>query len=277
VSQAERLKTRVGSRRRSEIPADVLKLLNQGKLETVNLVEFLAVDQLKLFRATRNEIGLPAETANRIGKRIKNLQDAGIMQRVSEGGQIFFEEIAEDRRVAIYDAMANHESDSLRNWAAFMDGANTKLTFAKRIQRAKQFADDRNMGVREIAWMCVRSPAADALIDQIERLLPFAKSKKSNLRRFAIELTRPCGVWCKHLPRLKERPEIALPLLELCKDDPIKYVQDSVANWLNDASKTREDFVIETTQQWLDENDSKATARIVHRARRTLRKQGKVD
>lgn len=250
------------------------KGLNQGSLETVNLVEFLAVDQVKLFRAVGPSLALEDSAAKRITAEIKKASALGIMQRLVLTGAAFQEELrGTAAREVVYQQLATHRSDTLRNWAAYMDAADQQLTFAKRLQRARKFANDRNMGVREVAWMCVRLPAPEGIVEQIERLEPWARHKNHLTRRFAIEISRPCGVWCRHLNQLKQRPEIALPLLELCQDDPTKYVQDSVANWLNDASKTRPDFVEDVCERWRAESDTVATQRICHRALRTLRKR----
>jgi hypothetical protein len=49
---------RKGARKGSDIPNDVLQLLQQGRLETVNLTEWLAVDHVVLLQNTLDEFGL---------------------------------------------------------------------------------------------------------------------------------------------------------------------------------------------------------------------------
>ena len=63
-----------------------------------------------------------------------------------------------------------------------------------------------------------------------------------------------------------------MPILENLKSDPSLYVRKSVANHLNDITKTHPDLVLELLRGWPLENA--ATAWISRHALRTLIKQG---
>jgi len=77
-------------------------------------------------------------------------------------------------------------------------------------------------------------------------------------------------VWCAQFEAFKAEPWRALPLLEPLRADPSRYVQNSVANWLNDASKTQAQWVAQLCKRWAAESAAPQTTYIVRRALRTL-------
>jgi 3-methyladenine DNA glycosylase AlkC len=106
----------------------------------------------------------------------------------------------------------------------------------------------------------------------LDVILQWANHKDENIIRFASEATRPRGVWCEHIEELKQNPALGLIILEPMKSDSSKYVQDSVGNWLNDASKTQPKFVIDLCKNWDKESKTKETAYIIKKAMRTIEK-----
>ncbi|MFX4253396.1 DNA alkylation repair protein, partial [Aliarcobacter butzleri] len=66
-----------------------------------------------------------------------------------------------------------------------------------------------------------------------------------HLRRLASEACRPRLPWAIALPKSKDNPKKVLEIIELLKNDKSKNVQKSVANNLNDISKSNPNFVIE--------------------------------
>ncbi len=68
----EEILNRKGGRKAQDIPKKVLELLNDGKIESVNLTEWLAIDHLKLVNASFSKIGISKEKIKLISENIKN-------------------------------------------------------------------------------------------------------------------------------------------------------------------------------------------------------------
>lgn len=269
----EGLHRRVGARRRSEIPPEVLDGLHRGELQTVNLVEWLAIDLAVLLENLLDDLRITKEREFLL-TQAKSLAVEGVNRRMEGIARALHQAFGRDRRRhTIFRQLREHPSDVVRCWAATVVTLGPELSLSERLEAIVPLAADPHFGVREAAWMAVRKYVAEELESALELLVPWTEHEDPNRRRFAVELTRPRGVWCAHIPRLREEPEVGLPLLEPVRSDESRYVRLSVANWLNDASKTRADWVEETCARWLLESPTDETRWIVHHAQRTLRKE----
>jgi 3-methyladenine DNA glycosylase AlkC len=262
---------RKGARSVKDIPANILTQLNNGEIETVNLMEWLAIDSLKLltnilFQLDRKQYLLPIINA------VENLKKKTINTINETIGEGLFVAANANKDKALFYILATHTSDTVRCWACYCISKNKKLTLTQTLKQIQPFAADAHFGVREIAWLSVRPMLAKNIDETITILSTWAISKDENVRRFASEATRPRGVWCEHIDILKQKPELALSILEPLKNDSSLYVQNSVANWLNDASKTQPLFVKNICKKWDKESKTKETAYIIKKALRTIEK-----
>jgi len=264
---------RKGAARIALIPPEVLEALNGGHIETVNLNEFLALELPRLARSVAMQIGL-APDSERLVDTLAMLDAFKPMQRHGHVARALYDlTAAHAERDAVAHRLATHSSDVARCWAAQWIGLSG-LPLAAQLAAARRFAADPHFGVREIAWMAVRDAVVADLDAALVLLQPWVRDSDENVRRFASELTRPRGVWCAQVERLKAEPWLALTLLEPLRADPSRYVQNSVANWLNDASKSQGPWVAQLAARWLAESDAPETRYIVRRALRTLSKGG---
>lgn len=262
---------RRGAARIALIPPPVLDALNQGLIETVNLNEFLAIDLSRLAACVAAQIGLEPDD-ERLGDTLAMLGAFKPMKRHLHVARALYDLSAvRSDRDGVAHRLATHASDVARCWAAQWVMLSD-LALPDKLQAVRRFAADRHFGVREIAWMAVRDDLVGALDAGLLLLQPWVWDPDENIRRFASELTRPRGVWCSQLEFLKAEPWRAQSLLEPLRADPSRYVQNSVANWLNDASKSQALWVNQLCERWLDESDTPATRYIVRRALRTLSK-----
>jgi len=108
------------------------------------------------------------------------------------------------------------------------------------------------------------------------QMLEWSQSENEHLRRLSSEGMRPRLPWAAHLNWISENPEWIYPILDYLKSDESRYVQKSVANLINDLSKTQERWVIGLCQSW-KKVQSKHTQWIIKHGLRTLLKQGNAD
>ncbi|EHK63559.1 hypothetical protein [Achromobacter arsenitoxydans] len=236
-----------------------LAQLNAGE-PAATLTECLAVDFAALMRAAAPQVGDQ-------GLALMQAQAAaGISRRMALAARILLD-AAGPQALA---GMQTHASDTVRGWACFMVGALPGVSVQERLALIRPLADDPHFGVREWAWIAVRPQLAAELETSVKRLRPWTKEPSERLRRFASESLRPRGVWCAHIAALKADPAIALPLLEPLRADAAVYVQDSVANWLNDASKDQPEWVRQVCRRWQAGKPAAATERICRRALRSI-------
>lgn len=92
------------------------------------------------------------------------------------------------------------------------------------------------------------------------------------VRRLASEGSRPRLPWSFRLGEIEADPSLAAPILDRLSADPSAYVRKSVANHLNDVTKTHPAWVLERVGQW--HGDNHHTRWIVRHGLRTLVKQG---
>jgi len=109
--------------------------------------------------------------------------------------------------------------------------------------------------------------------ESFAEILKWSKDSDYHVRRLASEGTRPILPWS---PRITTPPEDAMPILDNLFADSSRFVTRSVANHLNDVSRTNPDLVLATLHRWKasGKQDSKEMEFITRQALRTLIKTG---
>lgn len=262
---------RKGAKSTKDIPKEILGQLNRGEIETANLVEWLAIDQRTLLENLLTQYNRK-KYLKPILEQIGSLKKQTVNTINEAIGIGFFEQATKRKDSDFLQTISTHQSDVVRCWATYTIGKNASLDIKQKLQRIQSFAVDKHFGVREISWLAVRQNIAQNLEESLAILTKWTSHADENVRRFASEATRPRGVWCEHIEELKQNPELGLTILEPLKSDKAKYVQDSVGNWLNDASKTQPEFVQKLCKRWEKESDKKETRYITKKALRTINK-----
>ncbi|RAG87197.1 DNA alkylation repair protein [Streptacidiphilus pinicola] len=102
----------------------------------------------------------------------------------------------------------------------------------------------------------------------------------AQVRRLASEGTRPRLPWAKRVPALLARPAATQGVLDALHADPSDYVRRSVANHLNDLSRSDPALAVTTARRWTGTatpGTADAVAGVVRHGLRTLIKQAHPD
>jgi 3-methyladenine DNA glycosylase AlkC len=232
----------------------IIEELHSGQREASNLTELLAIDVETLLNNVLPAFNVPALPAS-----------LGITKKYS----LIASELQKQFGFKLFESLKVHASDTLRALACYLL-AEQSFSFEEKLTLVRPLADDHNPGVREWAWIAMREDCAAAIAHAITLLVPWTADPSGNIRRFSSELTRPRGVWCKHISALRAQPWLGLPILLPLRSDPAKYVQLSVGNWLNDAGKDHSQWVKDLCAVWMAVSSTKETEKICRRATRNL-------
>lgn len=263
----EHILQRKGARSTKDLNPEVLEYLNKGLIETANLIEWLAVDQLQLLKIVLDKLDR-SNWYDSFYEAVSNQKKPTANSNTKIIGATFMQ-LTNDPGIINY--LSNHVSDIPRCWAAQYYGA-TDMSITERLHTIKPFAADLHFGVREVAIFATKEYIIQDLDQSIMILSNWVKNSDENIRRYAVETIRPIGVWTKKIDELKESPEKALSVLEPLKSDTSKYVRDAIGNWLNDASKTQPKWVTEICNQWEIESETKETKYIIKKGLRSINK-----
>jgi 3-methyladenine DNA glycosylase AlkC len=254
--------TRRGALRMADVSPEIKAAIERGEEETRTLAEMLVADFAALLKH------LSPRTPEAVLQAIRS--ERSVTKRMPMCAAA----LGEAWGSKALSRMMAHRSDLVRGWGAYLLAQRPGLTLGERYALVRVLADDGNAGVREWAWIALRPRVIEAVDEALVLGETWVHAPEANVRRFAVEILRPRGVWCAHLPALRAKPSRGLVVLEPLKAEMEKYVQDSVANWLNDASKDDPTWVRKVCRRWEKESSRAATARIVKRAMRTLNASG---
>jgi len=251
---------RVGAKSIGAINQATRKALNEGALESASLSEALSIDFSRLMSCT-----FPQMNAQTI-EQMHQAQSQGITKRMQLAASLLSAQLGSDA----YAILSHHPSDTVRGWAAYALASDAALSLEQKLSGIRVLADDPHFCVREWAWLALRPNISIDIRHSIELFTLWVNYASENIRRFVIEATRPRGVWSKHIAELKDSPHLGEPLLNRVMEDPSRYVQNSCANWLNDAGKSQPLWVTGFCEQWQNRSQSEALTYVIRRALRNI-------
>ncbi|MEN9444689.1 MAG: hypothetical protein RIS47_1579 [Bacteroidota bacterium] len=109
----------------------------------------------------------------------------------------------------------------------------------------------------------------------MQQLQSWTQHPSEHVRRLATEGCRPVLPWGIAIKQFQLDPSPILPIITALRHDTSQYVRRSVANNLNDISKTHPALVLQLAAQWIGHSPN--TDRLVKHALRTLLKKGNLQ
>lgn len=136
--------------------------------------------------------------------------------------------------------------------------------FAESIKAIEEITK-RNTGEYAIRPYARRYPAKTLAV-----CTKWAKSKNFHLRRLASEGLRPKLPWAPKLDVWNDNPEPVFKILELLKEDQIKFVKKSVANHLRDWLKVNPVEARKIIKQWSKSKNEHTQWIVKHALRKNI-------
>jgi 3-methyladenine DNA glycosylase AlkC len=263
----EHIINRKGSRSLKDVNPEVIAYLNAGKIETKNLMEWLAIDQLALLKtvlrpADKMDWYEPFEKAVNAQKKPTSNSTAKVIGET-------FAQLSDSLFVQTF--LSDNHSDMIRCWGCWAESIFHD-SIDGLLDAMKSHAADRHFMNREVVIFASKERIIDDLDTAIRILSAWVYEEDENIRRYVAEAIRPIGVWTKKIAEFQDNPEKGLSLLDPLKSDSSKYVRDAVGNWLNDASKSQPDWVKTVCNRWGKESTTKETAYTIAKGLRTIEK-----
>ncbi len=112
-------------------------------------------------------------------------------------------------------------------------------------------------------------------VETLDVFHKWVHDENPNVRRLVSESSRPKLPWANEIQLFKKNPYPCIELLQVLKNDDSKYVQKSVANHMNDISKSNPDIALNVLSRWSKENKPNINWIIKHALRNELKKGNK--
>lgn len=102
----------------------------------------------------------------------------------------------------------------------------------------------------------------------LKQMRQWAQDDNFHLRRLASEGLRPKLPWAPKLDEFVENPEPVFEILEILKEDPVKFVQKSVANHLTDYLKVNPEPTRKLIARWRQSTNPNTQWIVKHATRK---------